>query len=597
MVEVQIAPDMKDDLERQKEYVRRQKSKKDAGMGLVFADAFLRGMRDLGYKSPATAIDELIDNSIQASATFVRILFGYEDSRKKPAQIAIVDNGHGMVPDMIYFAVKWGGTHRENDRSGFGRYGYGLPSAAVSIGKRYTVFSKIKGGKWHGVTVDIEALAAMAETGEPVDIPKPTEAEPPEFVTGNKWVNVSQLSSGTVILLENLDRMREAPGWTNASAIEPKLMKHIGVIYRHLIPKVRIYVEGAEVQAVDPLFVMEGTRLHDETPVMAQPVEGSSFETESPSGRSGRVRIRASWLPEGFQLANPNTPVTAKKNDRFAIIKEYNGLMICRAGRQIDCLRANPWTVFQNNDRYVRIEIDFDPELDEFFGITTSKQQITVHDSMWSRLEAAELRKLIRDLRDKYEESKAEHAAKIKKLEGDAQRRASEQAMEESEKYKQKTSTMSPDKAGKAKDRQKREAEEEARHTGRPLKDALKDVERQVKARPYMVDFKPLKEGPFYLPERVGPQRRVIVNTEHPFFTHIYDSPNSNPSMQTALEVLLFVLADSELDSDGDFETFYKNARRTWSERLTDALGKLTPADFLADEIASRTERAEAGEQ
>ena len=44
-----------------------------------------------------------------------------------------------MEPDMIRAAVLWGGTHRPNDRRGFGRYGFGLPSAAVSVTRRYHV--------------------------------------------------------------------------------------------------------------------------------------------------------------------------------------------------------------------------------------------------------------------------------------------------------------------------------------------------------------------------------------------------------------------------------------------------------------------------
>ena len=60
---INVVPDMTDDLKKQADYVKKQKLKNNAGMGLVFAEAFLRGMRDLGYKSPGTALDELVDNS------------------------------------------------------------------------------------------------------------------------------------------------------------------------------------------------------------------------------------------------------------------------------------------------------------------------------------------------------------------------------------------------------------------------------------------------------------------------------------------------------------------------------------------------------
>src|SRR5262249_45743985 len=137
-------------IERQQQYVREQQEKGN-GLGIVFADAFLRGMRDLGYKNPAWSLAEMIDNAFQATADVVAGRFELGAARKgksKPTMIAICDNGSGMIPDMISYSVRWGGTDREGDRHGLGRYGYGLPSAAVSLAQRYSVYSKIKGGKW-----------------------------------------------------------------------------------------------------------------------------------------------------------------------------------------------------------------------------------------------------------------------------------------------------------------------------------------------------------------------------------------------------------------------------------------------------------------
>lgn len=596
MVETQIAPDMVTDLERQREYVERQKSKKDAGMGLVFVDAFLKGMRDIGYKSPATALDELIDNSIQANATRIAAIFGYDGVSKKPTQIAVVDNGHGMLPDMIYFAVKWGGTHRENDRSGFGRYGYGLPSAAISMAKRYTVYSKVEGGEWYSVTVDIEELGAMAERGEKVDMPRPQKAELPQFVRKQKEpIGIDKMLSGTIIVLEELDRLKAMQGWTLADAIKSKLLQEFGVVYRHIVPhQVRIYVEGTEVQVVDPLFLMESGRYYDETPVRARPMECPSFETTTQAGRTGRVRIRASWMPPTFQRENPNTSLQmGRENNRHPIMKDYNGLLICRAGRQIDCIRSFRWTTFQNNDINMKIEIDFDPELDELFGITTSKQQIVIDDAMWNRLDAAGVRKMITEMRVAVEKARLEHAAKVDSLRKENEPRPSEEAMRSSEKFKQKRSRPSPKKTKEAQDNLEDVARREAERSNRDVAEVKREIETQMRNRPYMVTLEPVPEGPFYRPERLSLQRRLIVNTQHPFYTHLYDSPESTQEVKDALEVLLFVLADAELDAEGDYEVFYKSARKDWSERLAHALEQLSPKKVLADKRSAQREGIE----
>lgn len=44
----------------------RRASKLDADPGLVAPEAFVRGIRHIGYRSNVEAIAELVDNSIQA---------------------------------------------------------------------------------------------------------------------------------------------------------------------------------------------------------------------------------------------------------------------------------------------------------------------------------------------------------------------------------------------------------------------------------------------------------------------------------------------------------------------------------------------------
>jgi hypothetical protein len=91
--------------------------------GLILPESFVRGIRHMGYRTNVEAIAELVDNSIQAYAETVDIVFGYDQqgSERKPTHLAIVEDGHGMDPEMLRFAMMWGGTHRENDRGGLGR--------------------------------------------------------------------------------------------------------------------------------------------------------------------------------------------------------------------------------------------------------------------------------------------------------------------------------------------------------------------------------------------------------------------------------------------------------------------------------------------
>lgn len=586
-------------IERQREYINRQK-KEGKALGLVFADAFLRGMRDVGYKSPAWALAEMLDNAFQAAANSVSVRFGFDASNKgqtKPEMLAVCDDGNGMIPDMISYAVRWGGTDREGDRNGFGRYGYGLPSSAVSMAKRYTVYSKTPQSEWHMVTVDLDALAAAASDIDKTEkLLSPKAAKLPSWlIESENKLDLGRLKSGTVIVLENLDRLHKQRGWIMSKILKSKLLQTFGVIYRHWIGTHKIFVEGAELEPVDPLFLMEHARYYDETPVRAVRVPARTIEVQTDRGTTGRINIRASFLPPNFQLVDPLQygKRGARTNNRFDVMKGYHGLLVCREKRQIDTVHPD-WTKFQNYDLNVKIEIDFDPELDEYFGITTTKQQIVIDDEMWEKLKHAgknggALIDLVDDIRRKFEEAQDELGAEAENRITEEQARPSALAMEASEKFKEKVPEPTPEQKAEAARNLEREAAERAKAGRKPKEEVLKDLRAETAMRRYEVEFAAIPEGPFYRPKRLGEQKRVVLNTEHPFYTKLYSV--GSPDVRAALEVLLFVLAERELESSGDGETFYKSERQRWSDRLRRALDTLVADQAIVDKAASVAEQ------
>ncbi len=208
-------------LEAQKTYA--EESGLRSKLGLMVPESFVRGIRDLGYRSNGDAVAELIDNALQAHADRIDVVFGYEGSgsTKKPLQMAIVDNGHGMKPAMLRMAVMWGGTHRENDRGGLGRYGYGLPCSSVSLGRRFTVISQVEGGNLTAIELDLDDITAGKYTDADGDIlvPPPRSTRLPPFVAEHiAFAYPSGWSSGTVILIEKLDRLQ----WTTTQGMRDR---------------------------------------------------------------------------------------------------------------------------------------------------------------------------------------------------------------------------------------------------------------------------------------------------------------------------------------------------------------------------------------
>ena len=593
-----------DTVESQRAYIEEQQ-RSGSPLSIVFADAFLRGIRDLGYKSPSWALAELIDNSFQAGANTVAIRLGFAKgnaSEKKPDQIAIVDDGNGMLPDMISRAVVWGGTSRHDSRKGFGRYGYGLPSASVSIAKRYTVYAKIVGAPWHAVTVDIDALAAAANDAEATSrLLSPHVAAPPEWcLRSEDGFDTGSLESGTVIVLEDLDRLRRMSGWITRRSFDANLLNDLGAIYRHWLPQRCLYVDGKLVQPLDPLFLMEHGRYFDETEVRAEAIEARTFTVETSDGKTGTISIRASVLPPDFQLLDPSQYGIEKaaNNKRIAAMREFNGLLICREQRQIDCVRPK-WTTFGNYDRNIKIEIDFDPVLDEHFGITTSKQQITVDDEMWERLKqqgtnCGNLYNLIRDMRKRFKALQGSCAAEAEEKRKASASPASVVAFNETTELK--GAVVEPTAAQKEEaDRNlEREVRRRAASEQRPEPEVREELAAEARENPWAVDYAATPEGPFFRPHRLGEQKRLVINTSHPFYSRVFER---FPQARPAVEILLFVLAERELEAPDQLERIYRAERQKWSERLRFALEALVGDSSLADIAASVASSLDDGSQ
>ncbi len=537
-------------LQAQRDYaaVRGERVK----FGLMVPEAFVRGIRDLGYRSNADAMAELIDNALQAYAERIDVVFGYAGggSTKKPVQMAVIDNGHGMEAAMIRMAIMWGGTHRENDRSGLGRYGYGLPCAAVSLGRRFTVLSKVEGSSLYSVTLDLDDLMSGQYNDGAGDIivPEPSPATLPAFVEDHMALAYPDgWHSGTIILLDKLDRLE----WLTTSRLADNFIRQFGTTYHKLRGQAAIYVDRDFVEPIDPLFLTPGFRffdLDDDRAHLLDPVRVEVRDPES-GGFLGAMTLRYAWLPPSFgSIDKARDAVGINANPRFQVLKDYHGIIFSRNGRLIDVQTRTPWTTFINNDRYIKVEVEFSAGLDELFGVTTSKQQVTVSTFIWDLLRAAGLPKAIEQLRIKVKEAKV--ARRVEALvPKPGERLASERVMS--------SATFGAESAG-----------------------AARQLGLALRLSPYSLLFEHAPDKPFFRIDRQEGGRALLINTAHRFYDDIYDGPASTPEMRTALELMLFCFGDAVLDASDEKKTIYAQHVAGWSRRLELALAML--AEHLA---------------
>ena len=567
-------------LQLQKQYVERL-AKEKFRYGLAVGTAFVRGMRDVGYRTSATAIDDLVDNSIEAASENVHVVLHDDGSGRQGSvtQIAVIDDGCGMIPEMIRVSVLWGGTHRENSRMGIGRFGYGLPSASVSQGKRFEVYSQPEGGDLHMTAVDLQEIEEGKFTNREGEIVVP-EAKPaklPRFVQDyidehmdGKW------SKGTVVVIDKLDKCT----WKVINTFRNHLLEHFGVAYHKLRANVSMYVNGTFVDPIDPLFLTPGYRWFDLDADRATALDPMHVDIKDANSGDviGRITVRMSYMPETFASIDKSRGATrSNQNPRFSILKNYNGFIMSRMGRVIDLVNRNDWTTFVNYDRFFKIELDFDATLDEFMTVPTTKQTVTVSEKVWNALEGQGLFKAMEQMR-----KEVRAARQQKDAVGDAAsdgKRASEAAMEQSALVSTPLTAERMEKQKEVgRDRLLKKAQSIAAETGKPVKQVEREIEAELAGKCYKVSLRSVPGGTFFEVEQLGATKVLWLNKASRFFKDVYAGSASSPAVRASLEILLFSIGDRMLEGTDALKAMYAHEVPEWSKKMEFALAHLANA-------------------
>ncbi|MBP1904519.1 hypothetical protein J2Z32_001142 [Paenibacillus turicensis] len=221
---------------------------------IVIPDAapLINSLRAIGYGIEA-AIADIIDNSIDANASVIKIDMVWESDM---SYVRIEDNGSGMKEAELTLAMKIGSTNPNNERKkgGLGRFGMGLKTASFSLGKRLTVLTKIR----EQFCTRCWDLDYIEKTNKWSLLKKPFDTQSRGILRSIENI------SGTVVLIENLDRVVEEP-YTPKKV--QKFFNKIGVVEDHLAMvfhrflegpnKIQIYLNGNKILPWDPFSSKE----------------------------------------------------------------------------------------------------------------------------------------------------------------------------------------------------------------------------------------------------------------------------------------------------------------------------------------------------
>ncbi|HET6253248.1 MAG TPA: ATP-binding protein [Puia sp.] len=368
----------------------------------VLTGQALQSLRDSGYTIEA-ALGEVIDNSIEADANNIYIyLFKKENKKgkKQVHEIAIVDDGKGMNDDILQHYPQIGFSTRYMRDDTIGKYGVGAKLAALNFGKCFEVWSRDSiEVKWKHVYLDLEDMLENEEAGEQYYIPEPKSKDIPEG-----WTDSIKGKVGTVVLWSKVDRLEEGRHAISYDELESNLEKELSRIFRYFINGgIKIYVNDKPLLAYDPLFIMNDSfadKILKEQYIRVGPAE--KIKDHYPARLIAEETIKIGPATAALRVTLYPREMTRQRfmgGDELAkkarVVENEGSISFVRKNREVSYTnvpRIFPRGV-QEADRFIGIEVSFNPPLDSYFGVRNVKRGVEPH---------GELRAIIRNHLSKY---------------------------------------------------------------------------------------------------------------------------------------------------------------------------------------------------
>lgn len=239
------------------------------------ASAMMEALRGLGY-STATALADVIDNSLAAGATEVHVRFDWNGTR---STVLILDNGTGMTDPELESAMTLGSRSPRDVRasSDLGRFGLGLKTASFSQCRKLTVASRRKGEALACLRWDLDAIERDPDGGW-----KLLEGAEPEAASIIALLDAN--SFGTLVLWQDLDRIVTAEmTYDDFVKVVLDAESRLAMVFHRLLegncPALRIFVNARPLEPWDP-FMMDHPAKPWQSPVQKRNVEGAVLEAQ-----------------------------------------------------------------------------------------------------------------------------------------------------------------------------------------------------------------------------------------------------------------------------------------------------------------------------
>jgi len=329
------------------------------------AASLIESMRAIGY-TPETALADIIDNSISARASIIRIAY---DGTGEPF-VAVLDDGDGMSAEELTSAMRHGSRNPVDTRAAqdLGRFGLGLKTASLSQCRRLTVVSR-KGGSVNVRCWDLDIVRDKRRWVVVV----PTEQE---CRTLPLYDELLGQESGTLVIWQSLDRLMS--GASNPSAEMTTRMAglhhHLSFIFHRYsrregsCPPVSMTINGLPLKWLDP-FLKDSN--------YTQPLEG---QTICVNGES--ISVQPYVLPHVSHLTHDEAQSAGGREG----LRSSQGFYVYRNRRLViwgTWFRLVPKEEFF---KLTRVQVDIPNSLDHLWSLDIKKSAAYPPDIIRNRL-------------------------------------------------------------------------------------------------------------------------------------------------------------------------------------------------------------------
>lgn len=335
------------------------------------ADMLMGSMRHMGYSFDA-AIADVIDNSISAHCTTIRLLF--PTNPMEIQALGILDDGTGMDSDTLFEAMRYGSSasELERDENDLGRFGLGMKSASLSQCRILTAIS-IKDGIISAFTWDYNYIQKKKRW---ITI-EHTNEEVKNFPYANELLKQNK---GTLIIWQDFDVLAKSSDgqvYDTLNELKSSVYDSVSLIFHRYLSggsqKISIFVNNQQVKAKDPFLESHKKTTTQKERVIALP---------DSSGIERKIKVKPFILPFATDL---------KEGDKKLIggienLRAKQGFYVYRNNRLIiwgTWFGMKPRAELTKN---ARIRVDIPNTLDDIWSIDIKKQTASIPKRIQNQL-------------------------------------------------------------------------------------------------------------------------------------------------------------------------------------------------------------------